>query len=91
MLGGERENLRVSVTAESRELVVRVEGELDIATASQLGEALNQAASAASPSVILDLHDASFVGVVGLHRIAETNDRLGKRFVVRDPAYNVRR
>jgi anti-sigma B factor antagonist len=58
--------------------VLRVAGELDMATADGLRGALEEAV-AADPSVVVDLAGVTFVDVMGLRAILEVADSLNGR------------
>lgn len=50
-------------------IVVVVHGEIDIATAGQVGERLREVAEAGFPRVVLDLRDVSFIDASGLRAV----------------------
>jgi anti-anti-sigma factor len=67
------DGLSISVTEDSPP-VLHVAGELDIATAGQLGAALERAVSA-DPALVVDLGDVTFVDAAGLHVILQVAQR----------------
>ena len=73
-------------------VVVKLQGELDMATAPGLGRALTEALDAKPPAVVLDLTDLTFLDSTGIRilvtacRRAETE---GCPFVLRSPRRSV--
>lgn len=66
------------------DVCLHLEGELDVATAPHLQRAL-QVAQEATPHVVVDLRDVTFIGIAGVRTIAAAGDRArraGKRLVV---------
>jgi len=66
------------------EVCLHVAGELDVATAPQLQRTL-RAAQEATPRVVVDLRDVTFIGIAGMRTIAAAGDRArraGNRLVV---------
>lgn len=62
--------------------VVRVRGEVDIATAGELSHAIEDAARRAPGSIAVDLRAVSFIDCAGLHAILSAAHALGPRLVV---------
>jgi len=61
-------------------VVVRVEGELDMASASELGEAISRVTSA--PHVVIDLSSCTFLDSAGMRVITETTRQAPRVSVV---------
>jgi anti-anti-sigma factor len=61
--------------------VIRVRGEIDLANARTLDEALNRAAQAALP-VVVDLGETSYIDSTGLHLLVKRNVAPGPRLAV---------
>jgi anti-sigma B factor antagonist len=70
--------------------LLRVAGELDIATAPRLRAAIERAATAAG-LVVLDLGDLDFIDVSGLRVIIDGQQQLGPRLRLQEPSPPVRR
>jgi len=64
--------LGLSTRVESRSVIVAIEGELDIATADDLREHVQQAMDAHGPWLILDLSALDFMDSSGLNVIIST-------------------
>jgi len=58
--------------------VLRVQGEIDLATADQLGEALTQALSA-SQTVVVDMAGVTFIDGAGLRAIVQAAESMNGR------------
>jgi anti-sigma B factor antagonist len=84
------DNLTVDIRCVGRRAVVRVAGEIDLATAPQLRAALDQAASAAPLEVWVDLSDVRFMDSTGIHALLELCNRV-PRLAVICPQGSVRR
>jgi anti-anti-sigma factor len=66
------------------EALLHLEGELDVATAPRLQRTL-QAAQEATPHVVVDLRDVTFIGIAGVRAITAASDRArraGQRLAV---------
>lgn len=61
-------------------VVVRVEGELDMASASELEDAVSRVTS--SPHVVIDLGSCTFLDSTGMHVITETMRKAPRMSVV---------
>lgn len=75
-----------------REACLHVAGELDVVTARHLQRTL-QAAQEATPHVVVDVRDVTFIGIAGVRVIAAASDRArraGDRLVVVRGAYAAR-
>jgi anti-anti-sigma factor len=59
-------------------LLVRVEGELDVATAPVLDEALKRAEESGAGLIVVDLTGVSFIDSTGLRALLEANARDGQ-------------
>ena len=69
------------------QVTLRVEGEIDLATADQLGDALKEALSA-DPSVVVDMAGVTFIDASGLRvlfEVAESRDGVGPLALVNAP------
>jgi len=56
-------------------MVVRVEGELDVASATVLDDALKQAEASDAPVIAIDLTGVSFIDSTGLRALLEAHAR----------------
>lgn len=56
-------------------MIVRVAGELDVATAPVLDAALTQAEASAAPMIAIDLTGVSFIDSTGLRALLEAHAR----------------
>lgn len=79
---GEPRGLTVSVSAEGRDVIVRVAGELDLATAPRLQRKLEQTAPLTGGRVILDLRALNFSDLVGFRVIEQAGKMFGPRLIV---------
>jgi anti-anti-sigma factor len=66
---------KIDVVVDDDRIVVRVEGELDVATAPALDAALRQAETADAAVISIDLNGVSFVDSTGLRTLLEANAR----------------
>jgi anti-anti-sigma factor len=83
----------VTLDDRGREVVVRVQGEVDAATAPRVGEAVTRLLTRGR-KVILDLHDVDFMDLHGLGVIMRATRQArsdGGSFALARPAYCVRR
>jgi anti-sigma B factor antagonist len=69
---GDPVDFAVDVDQRADCVVVRVTGELDMATADTFGDALNTAVVSSTPHVILDLSECSFVDSAGMRIVTAT-------------------
>ncbi|WP_158566956.1 STAS domain-containing protein [Actinomadura craniellae] len=80
--------LTVHLGLHGRSVVVRIGGELDLATAATLDDAVGQAVSLVEPpNVIIDLGDLTFCDSTGLDafiRAARSVEALGGRMILTD-------
>lgn len=86
--------LRVSTERHDDRIVLSLAGELDIATASRIEEALRAAEEAAPALLVLDLRQLSFMDSTGLRTILGADARAreaGRRVVVVQGDENIRR
>jgi anti-sigma B factor antagonist len=84
------DNLTVDIRCIGRRAVVRVAGEIDIATTPRLRAALDQAAGAAPLEVWVDLSDVGFMDSTGLNALLDLAERV-PRLALICPEGNVRR
>jgi anti-sigma B factor antagonist len=61
--------------ADARQAIMRVEGEIDLATAGQLGDALLAALTRTSGSVHLDMSGVEFMDTSGVHVLVAAQRR----------------
>jgi anti-sigma B factor antagonist len=79
------EQLTVAISRARGATVLVVAGELDLASAPVLEEALGRAGSATDGLVVLDLARLEFIDVAGIHVLIRWSERLselGKRLVL---------
>ena len=75
-------------------IVLRLQGELDMATAPGLGRTLDTAISAGPATIALDLRELTFVDSTGIRVLITACRQAGKagsRFVLRSPCRSVRK
>jgi anti-sigma B factor antagonist len=75
-------------------VVVRVVGELDLATAPEVQHRLAGLALAAERRVVLDVQDVTFLSAAGVRVLLDAHDRVaahGGRLVLRSPSRLVQR
>ncbi len=83
--------LQIAVAWSGTQVVMRVSGELDLCSAAQLCQALDEAAARTPSAVILDLEPVSFMDAAGIRAILRGADIFGPRFVLRrTPRYVMR-
>lgn len=68
----------VSVSSQDRSHTVRLRGELDIATADQLTDALTQVAPAQGDRLVIDLTEVGFMDSTGLRVLIASNRSAGE-------------
>jgi anti-sigma B factor antagonist len=73
------EQLRVDARSEKDRVVIRLDGELDMASAPLLQEALENAESEAAPTLVLDLQHLRFMDSTGLRIILSARERWRSR------------
>jgi anti-sigma B factor antagonist len=66
---------KIDVVPGEHRIVVRVEGELDVATAPALGDVLLQAETAGVAVIAIDLTGVSFIDSTGLRALLEAHAR----------------
>jgi anti-anti-sigma factor len=84
----------VTVTPGRSRTVVRPVGELDLSTADQLEESLNDVLAAGASELVLDLRRLDFCDAAGLHvflRVRQRAMRRGARLWLERPTRTVRR
>jgi anti-sigma B factor antagonist len=88
------EPLRVNTEQADRTIRLTVEGELDIASAARLEEALAEAEKGEPELIVLDLRGLQFMDSTGLRTILSADSRAreaGRRLVVVQGDENVKR
>jgi anti-anti-sigma factor len=91
-LNGDRPELSLSLTRVGHRLVVAAAGEIDIASAGELREALAGAVSSGAAEIWLDLSDVEFMDSTGVTAIVDARGNLdGRRFALICPDGPVRR
>jgi anti-sigma B factor antagonist len=88
------DSLRVSTERQNDRVIVSLAGELDIASASRIEEALREAEDAGPAIVMLDLRELEFMDSTGLRTILSADARAkeaGRRLVVVQGDENVKR
>jgi anti-sigma B factor antagonist len=90
---GLRKEPVLGVERQGDALVVRLGGELDLYNASQVREALNEAASDSPSRVIVDLSEVEFMDSTALGVLIEARTRLDNRrsFLLAAPGLETRR
>ena len=86
--------LRIGTEERDDRIVLTLEGELDIATAPRIEEALQSAEQKAPPLLVLDLRALGFMDSTGLRTILGADARAregGRRLVVVQGDENIRR
>ena len=73
------ENLQVDVRSAPDRIVLRLLGELDLASAPFLQDKLESAESAETPLMVLDLDDLAFIDSTGLRIILAAHERSVER------------
>lgn len=69
---------------------VRIQGDLDVATASKVGEAVAYALGTGCPDLVIDLRDVAFCDSAGLASLLEAKRRAGS-LRLRSPSETMRR
>lgn len=83
-----RTGFRVRTQRSDGTVVLRLQGDLDVATAAELRRALAQALEGAPSSLVLDLAELSFVDSTGIGALVGASRRareVGSSFVLRSP------
>jgi anti-anti-sigma factor len=73
------DHFAVGVEEEAEGVVLRVHGELDLATAPVLGRCLEAAQSGGDPHIVLDLGDLAFTDSIGARLLIEAHRQAGLR------------
>jgi anti-sigma B factor antagonist len=60
-------------------MVVRIEGEIDMATTPELVDSLLRAAESGARRLVVDLSDVSFMGAAGIHALEEVQAAMRHR------------
>ena len=74
--------LEIAAEWRGMHLVVRLSGELDLCSASQVEQALGEAAARTPTWVLLDLERVSFIDAAGIRAILRGAEMLGPRLIV---------
>jgi anti-anti-sigma factor len=88
------EALRIESRREQGRVIVRLDGELDMASAPLLQSALEEAEKDASSTLVLDLNDLRFMDSTGLRIILWAGERrrsVGQQFALTPGASQVQR
>jgi anti-sigma B factor antagonist len=91
---GAIEQLRIDVREESDRIVVKLAGELDMANAPLLQDAIESAELVAAKTVVLDLQGLTFLDSTGLRIILAAREqcwRRGQEFAVTPGSQQVQR
>jgi anti-sigma B factor antagonist len=91
---GATEQLQIEVRQEADRIVVRLEGELDMANAPLLQESMGSDELAAAKTVVLDLQGLTFLDSTGLRIILAAREqcwRRGQEFAVTPGSQQVQR
>ena len=72
---GAGDQLRIDVRQETDRVVVRLEGELDLASAPLLQDAIESADGEASSTLVLDLQELRFIDSTGLRMLLWASER----------------
>lgn len=89
-----RTGFRVRTQSGDGTVVLRLQGDLDVATAAELRRALAQALDGSPSSLVLDLSELSFVDSTGIGALVGGSRRareVGCSFVVRSPVRAVKK
>jgi anti-anti-sigma factor len=76
---GVRDHLQIEVTREQDRLVLALDGELDMASAPLLAEAVQEAHLTGTRTLVLDLHQLEFIDSTGLRIILSARKTCGER------------
>jgi anti-anti-sigma factor len=91
---GVKDQLQIDVRHETGRAVVTLTGELDMASAETLQQALDQESLSAEPMVVLDLEQLQFIDSTGLRIILRALERCrahGQDFAITRGSAQVRR
>jgi anti-sigma B factor antagonist len=91
---GRHEHLEWSVSADGGEVVVALEGEMDLANADALGAALTAVLDTRPARVIVDLANLSFLDSSGIRCLLIASDQaaaIGAKLFVTRPTGSIRR
>jgi anti-sigma B factor antagonist len=76
---GVQDQLRIEVRHETERVILRLDGELDMANAPRLQDAIDHAGLDASAMVVLDLQQLQFIDSTGLRVILSASARSRER------------
>jgi anti-sigma B factor antagonist len=91
---GATEQLQIETHREEDRVILRLEGELDMATAPQLRSAIEELGADEKPMLVLDLQQLSFIDSTGLRLVLWANERYrkdGREFAMTPGSPQVRR
>jgi anti-sigma B factor antagonist len=91
---GDREQLGIEIRHEADRVIVRLEGELDMANAPRLQSAVDGAELDAEAMVVLDLQQLQFIDSTGLRIVLSVRERAlarGQEFAVTPGSQQVQR
>jgi anti-sigma B factor antagonist len=91
---GVQDQLRIEVRREADRVILRLEGELDMANASRLQDAIESAGLEARTMVVLDLQQLEFIDSTGLRIILSARARSqerGQEFAITPGSQQVQR
>jgi anti-sigma B factor antagonist len=86
------EHLRWSVSSDAADVVVRLDGDLDLATVGEVGRLLGKIVERRPGTIALDATNLSFLDSTGIHCLvnaAEAASRVGSTLVLRNPSASV--
>lgn len=76
---GDRDQLQIELRQESDRVIVTLEGELDMANAPLLAEAVDDGPLSTAPTVVLDLQQLTFLDSTGLRVILSVREKCWRR------------
>jgi anti-anti-sigma factor len=94
LLMGVPDQLRIEIRHEADRVIIRLEGELDMANAPRLQSAIESADLDATAMVVLDLQELLFIDSTGLRIILAARERTlarGRQFAVTPGSQQVQR
>jgi anti-sigma B factor antagonist len=87
-------NFDIEATSEGKSALVTIRGDFDLQVAESAAAKILEVEASEPESLVLDLSGLSFLDSAGMGVIAAAHDRAksaGRRFVVVDPPYGVKR
>jgi len=90
---GEDSNIDIATWARGEELVIQVDGEVDLWTAHRFEEALSSARCSEAPRIVVDLDRVTFMDSTGMHVLIQSavSDGMRRRLTVSGGSPQVRR